>query len=224
MRCRLYLCIFLSGAATLWGQGSVTRLSRGLTVLANYTFAKLIDDGSGDGANPFNLRDQCGPGEFDIQRRFIGSHIWQLPKLQDPHALLRHVAGDPHPDTGRPRAQLIDKHFNTAVFAQNPAGTCGASGRNIPRDPGTATVDLGTIRGIPIHERHGLRFRAEMFNLFNRVNLGEPNANQSAATLLAESPARANPPAPLWAGLMAFRRRFRCNKLFRSRSTVSRRA
>jgi len=211
------LCVFLFAAAILWGQGSVTRLSRGLPVLANYTFAKLIDDGSGDGANPFNFRNQCGPGEFDIHHRFIGSHIWQWPKLQGPHPLPRHVAGDPHLDTGRPRAQLIDKYFNTTVLEQYPAGTFGTSGRNIPRAPGTATADFGMIKGFPIHERHGLRFRAEMFNLFNRVNLGGPNANQSAATLLAESPARANPPAPLWAGLLAFRRRFRCKKRFRSR-------
>ncbi|MDP3000921.1 MAG: TonB-dependent receptor [Bryobacterales bacterium] len=199
------------------------RLSKGLTILANYTFAKLIDDSSGDGSvpsNPFSYRNQRGPGDFDIPHRFIGSYIWQLPKLERLHPLLRHVvgswetnglvtlesgrpfsvtsgrdnsgsgmnadradvAGDPHLDTGRPRAQLIDRYFNTAAFAQNPAGTFGTSGRNILRDPGTATVDFGMIKGFPIHERHRLQFRAEMFNLFNRVNLGRPNANQSAAT------------------------------------------
>ena len=199
------------------------RLSKGLTIGANYTFAKLIDDGSGDGAgpaNPYNLRNQRGPGDFDIPHRFIGSYIWQLPKLASRHPLLRHVVGgwetnglvtlesgrpfsvssgkdnsgsginsdradvngDPHLDTGRPRAQLIDKYFNTAVFSQNPAGTFGTSGRNVLREPGSATVVFGMIKGFSIRERHRLQFRAEMFNLFNRVNLGRPNANQSAAT------------------------------------------
>ena len=92
------------------------------------------------------------------------------------------VAGDPHLDTGRPRAQLIDRFFNTAVFSQNPAGTFGNSGRNVLREPGAATVDFGLIKAFPIHEGHRLQFRAEMFNLFNRVNLSGPNANQSAAT------------------------------------------
>ena len=199
------------------------RLSKGLTILANYTFAKLIDDSSGDGAmpsNPFNYRNQRGPSDFDITHRFIGSYIWQLPKLERLHPVLRQVlgswetnglvtleagrpfsvtsgrdnsgsgmnqdradvAGDPHLDTGRPRAQLIDRFFNTAVFSQNPAGTFGTSGRNILRDPGTATVDFGLIKAFPIHERHRLQFRAEMFNLFNRVNLNRPNNSQSAAT------------------------------------------
>jgi len=199
------------------------RLSKGLTVMANYTFAKLIDDSSGDGSvpsNPFSYRNQRGPSDFDIPHRFIGSYIWQLPKLERLHPLLRHVvgswetnglvtlesgrpfsvtsgrdnsgsgmnadradvAGDPHLDTGRPRAQLIDRFFNTAVFSQNPAGTFGNSGRNVLREPGAATVDFGLIKAFPIHEGHRLQFRAEMFNLFNRVNLSRPNASQSAGT------------------------------------------
>jgi outer membrane receptor protein involved in Fe transport len=45
------------------------RLSHNLTVLANYTWAKLIDDASADGdtsADPWNFRRERGPGDFDL--------------------------------------------------------------------------------------------------------------------------------------------------------------
>jgi hypothetical protein len=203
--------------------GMNKRLSKGLTVLANYTWSKLIDDSSADGntpANPFDLRNQRGPSNFDIPHRFVGSFIWQLPKLAGQNVVVRKVFGnwetnglvtlesgqpfsitsgkdnsasgvngdradvngDPHISGSRTRDEVLNKYFNTAVFSQNAPGTFGNSGRNIMRDPGTATVDFGLIKTLPlVKEQHRLQFRAEMFNLFNRVNLGRPNANQSAS-------------------------------------------
>ncbi len=90
------------------------------------------------------------------------------------------VVGDPHLDTGRPRGEQVLRYFNTDAFRQNAAGTFGTSGRNILRGPGFAGVNFGVIKNIPIKERHRLQFRTEIFNLFNRVNLDRPNANQSA--------------------------------------------
>src|SRR5437870_7298517 len=91
------------------------------------------------------------------------------------------VIGNPHLSLDRPRGELINQYFNTAAFAQNGAGTFGNAGRNILRGPGNATVDFGMIKVFPLRERHRMQFRAEMFNLFNRVNLNNPNSNQSAA-------------------------------------------
>jgi len=73
------------------------RLSRGFTVLANYTFGKLLDDASSDGdgpANPWNIAAEKGHSDFDITQRFVASYIWLLPKLRGGHALLRSVLGD----------------------------------------------------------------------------------------------------------------------------------
>ncbi|MBI4874342.1 MAG: TonB-dependent receptor [Acidobacteria bacterium] len=199
------------------------RLSKGLTILANYTFSKLIDDSSGDGAapaNPFNRRHQRGVGDFDLPHRFVGSFIWQIPGPKGGAAVLRQilggwemnglatlesgraftvssgrdnsgsginsdradVTGDPKLPANRSHAELIDRYFNTAAFVQNPAGTFGNSGRNILRGPGNAGVDFGMIKAFRIREGRRLQFRSEFFNLFNRVNLNNPNANQSAAT------------------------------------------
>jgi hypothetical protein len=72
------------------------RLTRGFTLLANYTWSKMIDDASGDGdspANPFNFRNERGPSDLDITHRFVGSYIWQLPKLANQNAIVRHALG-----------------------------------------------------------------------------------------------------------------------------------
>lgn len=91
------------------------------------------------------------------------------------------LVGDPELDAGRSRHELIQKYFSTDAFAPNPAGTFGTSGRNILRGPGDANVDLAMIKHIPLwRENHRIEFRAEFFNLFNRVNFGNPNGNLSA--------------------------------------------
>jgi hypothetical protein len=72
------------------------KLTRGLTILANYTWSKMLDSGSGDGAapaNPFNFRAEKGPAEQDIPQHFVASFIWQMPALAHSNRLLREVAG-----------------------------------------------------------------------------------------------------------------------------------
>jgi hypothetical protein len=91
------------------------------------------------------------------------------------------LVGDPFLPTDRPRAELIDRYFNTSAFTVNALGTFGTSGRNIIRGPGDATVDAGISKNFMLSERMRLQFRSEFFNFFNRVNLGNPNTNASAA-------------------------------------------
>lgn len=88
--------------------------------------------------------------------------------------------GDPKLDPDRPRAELIAEYFNKAAFRTNAPGTFGNSGRNILRGPGFASVDFGVIKNVRLGYGHRLQFRTEVFNLFNRVNLGMPVNNVSA--------------------------------------------
>lgn len=85
------------------------------------------------------------------------------------------LIGDPHLDNPTP-----DRWFNTAAFAQNPivAGvvTDGNSPRNFLDGPGYRAVDLGLSRDFRIGERFKIRLRAEGTNIFNNVNLDQPNA------------------------------------------------
>ncbi len=91
------------------------------------------------------------------------------------------LIGNPFLDTGRPHGQLVDRYFNIDAFTFNALGTFGTAGRNIMRGPGDIAMDAGLFRNITLHERHRLQFRAEIFNVPNRVNLGNPNANRNAA-------------------------------------------
>jgi hypothetical protein len=56
------------------------------------------------------------------------------------------------------------------------AGQIGNAGRDSLTGPGFFESDVGLAKAIPISEGVALRFRADGFNVFNKVNLGQPNA------------------------------------------------
>ena len=64
--------------------------------------------------------------------------------------------------------------FNPAAFALPAAGTYGNAGRDILEGPGLLEFDSSLFKSFRIHERAGLQFRAEVFDLLNRTNLGLP--------------------------------------------------
>jgi hypothetical protein len=66
--------------------------------------------------------------------------------------------------------------FNPAAFVNPPNGTFGTMQKDSVFGPGFASVDLSLMKNIPIRERLHAQFRAEMFNIFNRVNLAQPSA------------------------------------------------
>jgi hypothetical protein len=67
------------------------------------------------------------------------------------------------------------KAFNQAAFTAAPAGQQGNFGRNVLRGFGVAQADLALQRKFHLIEKLGLHFRAEFFNIFNHLNLGNPN-------------------------------------------------
>jgi hypothetical protein len=87
------------------------------------------------------------------------------------------IIGDPNLPSDRPRADRILRWFNTAAFREPAPGTFGNIARNALRAPAQAVLDFSTFKlfPMPFSEAHKLEFRAEFFNLFNRVNLGGPN-------------------------------------------------
>jgi hypothetical protein len=58
-----------------------------------------------------------------------------------------------------------------AVCPNTATGFCGNLARNKYYAPGFADVDFSVIKNIPITERVRVQLRADMFNLFNRINL-----------------------------------------------------
>jgi hypothetical protein len=189
------------------------RMSKGLTLMASYTWGRNIDNVA-DPQNGRDFRREKAVSLNNIDHRFVGSFIWELPRYRGPAAVRQFLdgwemngiislesglffnvvsgrdnsgtginqdrpdlTGDPRLDSNRPRGSLIERYFNPAAFAQNAAGTFGNAGRNLLSGPGEALVDFGLVKTFRLTERHRIRFRAEVFNAFNRVNLDNPVGN-----------------------------------------------
>ncbi len=60
---------------------------------------------------------------------------------------------------------------------EQPAdGVFGSATRHSLRGPGVFNTDFSIFKNVQLGETVGLQFRAEIFNLFNQVNLGNPNS------------------------------------------------
>jgi hypothetical protein len=88
------------------------------------------------------------------------------------------TVGNPMLPGGRSRTAEINEFFNTAAFAQVPAGVpYGNTGRNTLVGPGLVNTDFSAFKNIPVPWRESyFQFRAEFFNGFNQVNLSNPTA------------------------------------------------
>jgi hypothetical protein len=147
-----------------------------------------------------NLKAEYGSGDFDTRHNFtatvaysipgsswgpkILTHGWQLSSLFSFHT------GQPfniNGGTERPGYNLIGDPFagvshtfsaanggeqwvNPAVFVATP-GSLGNLSRNKFYGPSFKDVDFSVFKNIPITERVKIQLRAEMYNLFNRINL-----------------------------------------------------
>jgi Carboxypeptidase regulatory-like domain/TonB dependent receptor len=66
--------------------------------------------------------------------------------------------------------------IDPAAFAVPAPFTFGNAGRNILYGPGLVNADFSVFKDFPIKERTKFQFRAEMFNIFNHPNFGNPSA------------------------------------------------
>jgi hypothetical protein len=78
------------------------------------------------------------------------------------------------------------KSFNAAAFSPAPTGQQGNFGRNVLRGFGAFQVDAAVQRRFQLTQKVDLRFRAELFNIFNRPNFGSP-VNDLSSPLFGRS-------------------------------------
>ncbi len=133
---------------------------------------------------PFGQGKRWGP-DSKFAKRLVGG--WQINTIvvaQTGLPLTVRGANNfqaDRPDSTGVSAKLetrtAQRWFDTSQF-RNPAPfTVGNVGRTIPdvRHPGTFNLDFSLIQEQKIRERFRLQFRAEAFNLTNKVNLGLAN-------------------------------------------------
>ena len=77
--------------------------------------------------------------------------------------------------------------YDPAAFVQPAPGTFGNLGRGVYSGPGLAEVDLSVFKNTTLSEHVNLQFRAEIFNLLNRTNLGTPNATVFSGAAVSPS-------------------------------------
>jgi hypothetical protein len=91
--------------------------------------------------------------------------------------------------TGTLPNPTINKWFDPTAFTQNSPGLYGNSGRNILFGPGRFNWDVSLFKDFPIREEMKLQLRAEMFNVTNTPQFGQPNATigSTAAGLITST-------------------------------------
>jgi hypothetical protein len=82
-----------------------------------------------------------------------------------------------------PAQSRLRKWFNTSCFTVPDAYTLGNESRTDPelRGHGINNFNFALFKRTSITERFNLEYRAEFFNLFNRVQFGRPNQTASTA-------------------------------------------
>jgi hypothetical protein len=74
-------------------------------------------------------------------------------------------------------------YINPASFGLPALGEFGNAGKGSVRFPGQVSWDVALSKSIPIRERLRLQFRAEFFNMLNRVNFAIPNQSNQVDTV-----------------------------------------
>jgi hypothetical protein len=80
-------------------------------------------------------------------------------------------------------ASKLTGRFNTSCFTQPSNYGFGNEPRvDSMRSQGIANWDAALFKGTALTEKLNLQFRAEVFNLFNRVQFGQPNTTCCSTT------------------------------------------
>ena len=154
----------------------------------------------------YDLRNDRGLSDFDARHRLVLSGIYELPfkgnrikegwqlaaivqlqsgnpvNLITTNAAVNGVANTLRPDVAGPVEIVgrVDRWFDISAFTA--VSRFGNLGRNVIIGPGFSNVDFSVLKNIEIKEDLRLQFRAEVFDLLNHANFGQPGRVVGSAT------------------------------------------
>ncbi|MBI2820255.1 MAG: TonB-dependent receptor [Acidobacteria bacterium] len=142
-----------------------------------FTYSYELPFGAGHAFNPVGWRRKLvdgwtvsGIGTFQSGAPITINTPGDRANIGPGPAQRPHLLRNPNLESG-----TAERWFDTEAFALPDLYTFGNAGRNIVYEAGEAQVDFSLIKITPIAEEKRLEFRAEIFNLFNRVNfVGAP--------------------------------------------------
>jgi len=183
---------------------SVTkRLANGLQMNASFNWSKSIDYNSLSTQgivvqDSYNLRGDRGLSDFDARHRFVVSAIYDMPfrgnrlsrnwqlavvlqaqsgnpvNIVTSNSAFNGVSGTLRPNVTGPIKIIgnVDRWFDTSLFTA--ISGFGNLGRNVIIGPGFNNTDFSIAKNTNLWDRVRLQFRAEVFDLFNHANFGQP--------------------------------------------------
>jgi hypothetical protein len=96
-----------------------------------------------------------------------------------------------------------DLYLNINAFQNTPDYVLGTAAPNYGdlRVFGMRNEDISVLKSFVLHERHRLQFRAEFFNIFNKVVFGGPSASVTSPASFGKISSQANEPRHIQFGL-----------------------
>jgi hypothetical protein len=186
----------------LW-VSATKRVTGGLQIQAYYTWSKSLDENSltSQGVvvqNSYDLRGDRGLSDYDARQRLAVDAFYELPFRSNRFvegwqlaAIVQSQSGNPvnivttnstvtgvantlRPDVTGPIAIVSspDHWFDTSVFT--PVSRFGNLGRNLVIGPGFKNTDFSIMKNATFRDRMRAQLRAEIFDLWNHANLGQP--------------------------------------------------
>ena len=179
------------------------RFKNHLQLEASYTWSKSLDytSFSSQGVvvqNSDDLTGSRGLSDFDARHRFTVNALYELPfrhnrlvegwqlaaivqfqtgnplNIVTTNSTVNGFAGTLRPDVDGPIETFgrVDAWFDTSVFT--PVAGFGSLGRNVIIGPMFSNTDFSIAKNTELREGLVLQLRAEIFDLFNHANFGQP--------------------------------------------------
>jgi hypothetical protein len=195
-------------------QLQLSRRAGNVMFTAAYTFSKVLGQASSDTTNYYdgpNPQLNYGPLNYDVRHAFVGTVIFNLPRLRNHAQWVRGPLGGwilstvlhvqsgfyntvtgSSPIIGGRAADYLggpvllpnpgpNGWYNKAAFTAAPYYRWGTEGAGVAEGPGMQVYNFSLKKTFMIHERARFLFQTDFFNAFNCVNFNQPQADWSSA-------------------------------------------